>query len=123
MPSFTLDFAKHPQLRFRIDSFSVPAASRAAFEAAMQRNLAFIQTLPGFVGHLVFDKASGPSSFNIVTIAAWESPKAIEKAIRAVRHYYEDIGFNPSEATARWGVAAEIGEYDVLSEPRAQGTG
>lgn len=118
MPSFFLDFAKHPKLRFRIDSFSVPAAARADFEAAMQRNLAFIQTLPGFVGHLVFDKASGPSTFNIVTVAAWESPNAIEKAIRAVRQYYEEIGFNPAEATARWGVAAEIGEYDVLPEGR-----
>ena len=114
MTSFPLDFESHPGLRFRIDNFSVPAAARADFEAAMQRNLAFIQTLPGFVGHLVFDKTSGPSTFNIVTIAAWESPEAIENAIVAVREYYERIGFDPGEATARWGVAAQIGQYELL---------
>jgi Antibiotic biosynthesis monooxygenase len=120
MSSFTLDFTRHPQLRFRIDSFSVPEAARVDFEAAMQRNLAFIETLPGFLGHLVFKKASGPSNFNIVTIAAWESPQAIEKAIPAVRQYYEEIGFNPAEATARWGVAAEIGEYELPPELQGQ---
>jgi hypothetical protein len=45
--SFTIDIEKNPELQFRIDNFSVPAAARAEFEAAMQRNLAFIQPLPG----------------------------------------------------------------------------
>jgi hypothetical protein len=103
MSRFTLDFEKHPQLRFRIDNFAVPASGRADFQAAMRRNFAFIQTLPGFLWHLVFEKASGPSTFNIVTIAVWESPEAIEKAIAAVRAYYEKIGFNPAVATAEWG--------------------
>jgi hypothetical protein len=106
MPAFTLDFATHPHLRFRIDNFAVPASARADFQAAMERNFAFIQTLPGFSGHLVFEKASGPSIFNVVTIAVWESPEAIEKAITAVRAYYERIGFNRSAATAEWGVTS-----------------
>jgi hypothetical protein len=103
MSAFTLDFEKHPQLRFRIDNFAVPASARTDFQAAMQRNFAFIQTLPGFLWHLVFEKASGPSTFNIVTIAVWETPEAIEKAIAAVRAYYDKIGFNPAAATAEWG--------------------
>jgi hypothetical protein len=116
MAAFTLDFEKHPQLRFRIDNFSVPASVRADFQAAMERNFAFIQTLPGFLWHLVFEKASGPSTFNIVTIAVWESPDAIEKAIAAVRAYYEKIGFNPAAATAEWGVTSEVGQYYVLGD-------
>ena len=116
MAAFTLDFEKHPQLRFRIDHFSVPASVRADFQEAMQRNFAFIQTLPGFLWHLVFEKASGPSTFNIVTIAVWESPDAIEKAIAAVRAYYEKIGFNPAAATAEWGVTSEVGQYYVLGD-------
>jgi hypothetical protein len=103
MSAFTLDFEKHPQLRFRIDNFAVPAAARADFDAAMQRNFVFIQTLPGFLWHLVFEKASGPSTFNIVTIAVWESPEAIEKAIAAVRAYYERIGFKPGCRDSRVG--------------------
>jgi len=43
-----------------------------------------------------------------------ESPDAIEKAIAAVRAYYEKIGFNPGAATAEWGVISEVGQYHVL---------
>jgi|SRR5262245_26571499 len=120
MTVLTLDFAQHRNLRFRIDSFSVPTSSRADFEAAMKRNMAFIETLPGFVWHLAFVKASGPSSFNIVTVAVWESPEAIEKALVEVRQFYERIGFDPAEAIKRWGVTAEIGQYQVLPEVDGQ---
>ena len=116
MTAFNLDFEQHPDLRFRIDSFSVPASARAEFEAAMKRNMAFIQTLPGFLWHLAFVKATGPSKFNIVTVAVWESPEAIEKALVAVRQFYERIGFDPAEAIKRWGATAEIGQYQVLGE-------
>src|SRR5262245_27263444 len=121
MIPFTLDPAKRSPLRFRIDSFSVPAAARTEFEAAMRRNLGFIRTLPGFLSHTVFEKASGPSTYNIVTIAIWESPEAIAKAADAVRAYYEEIGFNPAEVLSRLGVAAEIGQYQILDEAREQG--
>src|SRR5262245_28811397 len=121
MTPFTPDLAKHPARRFRIDSFSVPAAARTEFEAAMRRNLRFIQTLPGFLSHTVLEKASGPSMFNIVTIAVWQSPEAIAKAADAVRTFYQEIGFNPAEALSRWGVAAEIGQYEILDEVREQG--
>src|SRR5262245_56060720 len=120
MTSLTLDLAKRRDLRFRIDCFSVPAAARTEFEAAMQRNLQFLHTLPGFLWHLVFEKSSGPSHFNIVTIAVWESAGAIEKAAEAVRAYYKEIGFNPVEAMSRWGVAAEIGQYEILDDVREQ---
>src|SRR5262245_50560759 len=116
MEAFGLDFEKHPQLRFRIDSFSVPASVRAEFDTAMRRNFAFIQTLPGFLRHLVFEKVGGPSTFNIVTIAVWESPDAIDNAIAAVRAYYERIGFNPAAATAEWGVTSEVGQYHALGD-------
>jgi hypothetical protein len=113
MASLHIDLDTDPQLQFRIDHFNVPAAVRAEFEQAMKRNLAFLQSLPGFRGHLVFEKVSGPSTFNITTIAAWESAEAIEKAATQVRAYYERIGFNPAEFTARHGIAAEIGVYNA----------
>jgi Antibiotic biosynthesis monooxygenase len=116
MATFILDFDEHPAARFRIDNFSVPTAARADFEAAMRRNLAFIETLPGFLWHLAFEKTAGPSNFDIVTVAVWESQEAIEKAIVAVRQYYARIGFDPGEAIKQWGAAAEIGQYQVLPE-------
>jgi hypothetical protein len=113
MASFTLDFDKFPNLQFRIDSFKVPTAARAEFETTMARNLAFIEALPGFQWHQVFEKVSGPSAFNIVTIAVWESPAAMERAGGEVRAYYDRIGFNLAETVARWGVTAEVGSYRV----------
>src|SRR5215475_5775930 len=65
----TIDLRSHPNLQFRSDAFTVPAASRAEFEAAMHRNLAFLEKLPGFMNHMVFEKTSGPTTFDIVTVA------------------------------------------------------
>ena len=97
--------------RFRIDCFTVPAAARAEFEAAVKRSMAFLETLEGFRGQVVVEKAGGPTAFDIVTIAAWESEEAVEKAGRAARAYYAGIGFNPSAAMAQWRVRAEMGEF------------
>jgi hypothetical protein len=62
---FTIDTDKQPNLHFRIDSFSLPERSHDEFEETMRRNLALIETLPGFLGHLVFEKTGGPTTFNI----------------------------------------------------------
>ena len=98
-------------LAFRVDSFSMPDAAREEFEAAMRRNMAFIETLPGFRGHVVLEKTSGPTTFNVVTIAAWESREALEKAAVKVRAYYQKIGFDRSAMLARWGARLELGTF------------
>ncbi len=87
MRSVTIDLQAHPNLQFRIDGFSVPGASRSEFEAAMRRNLTFLETLPGFLGHVVFEKTTGPSTLDIVTIALWDSQEAIAAAGEKVRAY------------------------------------
>jgi heme oxygenase (mycobilin-producing) len=107
----TLDPQANPNLEVRIDAFSVPSASRPEFEAAMHENIAFLEKLPGFKGHTVFEKTSGPTTFDIVTIAAWESPEAMKNAGEKVREHYRAIGFDMQGAIARWGVAASIGTY------------
>lgn len=107
----TIDLERNPDLQFRIDNFSVPEAARAEFDAAMRRNLAFIETLPGFMGHVVFEKTGGPTSFNVATIAIWESKEAIDKAGEQVRAYYKKIGFDMPAMVARWGVKAEVGTF------------
>ena len=111
MQPLTIDLEALPNLQFRIDAFSVPAASRADFEAAMRRNLAFIENLPGFRGHTVFEKTAGPTTFDIVTIAVWESAEAIAAAGAKVRAYYQSIGFDMPAMIAAWGVKASLGYY------------
>lgn len=104
-----------PTFVFKIDSFSVPDTAREEFEAAMRRNLGFIRTLPGFHGHTVLEKSSGPTTFNIVTIAAWENSEAFGKASKEVRAYYQKIGFDLPATLARWGVRAEAGNFSARS--------
>lgn len=108
---FVIDLDRHPDLFFRIDSFVVPDAAREEFEAAMQRNMTFIRTLPGFRGHVVFEKRVGDSSFDIVTVAAWESRVAVERAGKEVRAYYQRIGFDMPGALKRWGVTLVRADY------------
>jgi heme-degrading monooxygenase HmoA len=113
----TIDIAQDPQLCFRIDTFTVPQSAREEFEAAMRRNLEFLQTLPGFRSHMVFEQTAAPigggptSKFNIITIAVWESPEAILRAGEQVRAYYLRIGFDMRASIAKWGVTAELGTY------------
>lgn len=109
--SSTLTLTNDPNVRYRIDSFEVPAASRMEFDTAMKRNLSFIQTMPGFRGHMVFEKISGPSTFNVVTLAAWQDQAALDSAGERVRDYYKSIGFDMASVIARWGVHASIGNY------------
>lgn len=111
-----IDPKAHPDAVYRVDSFSIPATSRADFEAAMQRNLAFLKALPGFLGHVVFEKHGGPTSFDVVTVAAWANRDAIERAAIEVRGYYARIGFDMPSTIAQWGVKAEIGTYRARRE-------
>lgn len=116
MTRLAIDPAAHPTMRFRIDNFSVPEGVRPEVEAAMHRNLAFLQTLPGFVGHVVFERTGGPTTFNLVTIAAWENQEALDAAGVKVRAYYESIGFDVHAMLARWGVKAELGNFGAPPE-------
>lgn len=107
----TIDLQAHPNLQFRIDAFTVSETSRDEFESLMHRNLAFIKTLPGFMSHLVFEKINGPTNFNIVTIAVWESSEAVSAASEKVRAYYQSLGLDLPATLARLGVTASLGYY------------
>ena len=109
----TIDLQAHPSLQFRIDAFTVPAASRPEFEAAMHRNLAFLKTMPGFNQHMVFEKTNGPTTFDIVTIAVWDGPEAIAAATEKVRAYYQSIGFDMPSVLGRLGITASLGYYNA----------
>lgn len=110
---FAVDPSRDPLLFFRIDTFTVPPPARAEFEQAMHRNMGFIRTLPGFRGHIVFEKRDGPSPYDIVTVAAWESREAVERAGVEVRAYYQRIGFDMPGSLKRWGVTLVRADYEA----------
>lgn len=113
MAGLELDPHHQPGQRFRLDSFSIPDAAREGFEVAMKRNLAFIRTLPGFCGHVVFEKRAGDSTFNLVTLAAWESQEALDRAGSEVRAHYTRIGFDMAGTLRRWGVELIRADYEA----------
>jgi heme-degrading monooxygenase HmoA len=110
----TIDLETNPNLQFRIDNFFVPEGARAEFEQAMQRNLAFLKTLPGFRGHIVFEKTGGPTAFNVATMAVWQSREAVDAAGAKVRAYYESIGFDAAALMSRLGIKAELGNFHAV---------
>ena len=111
MTNLPFDPAGQPDLRFRIDTFTVPEPARAELAATMRRNMDFIRTLPGFRGHVAFEKRAGPGRFDLVTVAAWESVEAMERASAAVRAHYQAIGLDLPALLARWGVTMERGDF------------
>ncbi len=111
MTTLPLDPAGQPALRYRIDTFTVPDAARAEVAATMRRNMDFIRTLPGFRGHVAFEKRAGTGRFDLVTVAAWESAEAMERASVAVRAHHQAMGLDLPALLARWGVTMERGDF------------
>jgi len=101
-----IDTSLAPEGIYLVDTFEVPAAARADFEAAMLRNRAFIRTLEGFCGDVVLVRKHG-ETFDVATIAAWESAAAVAKAKERVEAYYAEIGFDMRASIAKWGVTLE----------------
>src|SRR5262245_21496018 len=101
-------------LIFHVDSLSLPEGARSDFESGARRSFDFLQTLPGFRGHLDLEKTGGPGAFNIVTLAGWASKDAHDRAVAAVTEYYQRIGFDRAATLARWGARTEAGQFRAL---------
>jgi predicted ester cyclase len=106
VPAPVLDTARAPAGVYLVDTFRVPAAARAEFEAAMRRNREYIRTLDGFRGDAVLRRKQG-DGFDIATIAVWDTPAAIARAKEQVAEFYQRIGFDMPSTIARWGVELE----------------
>ena len=115
MTPITLDPGRTPAPAVRLDGFLVPDAARAPFLAQMAANLAFIRTLPGFQGHVVLEKRAGEGAFDLVTLATWDSPEALDAAGKAVRAHTQRLGFDLASTLADWGVQMTRGEYGMLA--------
>jgi predicted ester cyclase len=105
-PAAVLDTRRAPAGVYLIDTFRVPVEARAELESAMRRNREYIRTLAGFRGDAVLVRKQG-ESFDIATIAVWDSPEAIAQAKDQVAAFYQHIGFDMPATLARWGVALQ----------------
>src|SRR5258708_19926457 len=57
------------------------------------------------------EEISGPSTFNIVTIAVWEDQEAVHKAGEQVLAYYQPIGFDLPAVLSRCGLTPALATH------------
>lgn len=112
-----LPSSRNPQHLYRIDKFRVPPPARGEFLEFVQDIQRFLRSLSGFVREVIFEQASGPGTFNFVTLVEWESAAAVEAAKKAVEARFKENGFNPQEFRARLEIEADVAIY--LETPRA----
>lgn len=87
-----------------IDQFIMPEGSKAAFMERMTINRNFIKTLPGFQEDAAYERTDGKGNFVCLTVAIWQSPKALEAARVAVTSFYKKEGFNMQEMMQTLGI-------------------
>lgn len=99
---------------FRIDSFAVPAAAMADFQAQVSQTLAVLRTQPGFVRDQAFERISGPGRFNIVTMVEWQDEASQAPAIAAVQALHRQLGIDPT-THSRLGIEDSKANYVPLT--------
>jgi heme-degrading monooxygenase HmoA len=84
-----------------VDEFVVPEESMSSSSEETGKIQEFVSGLPGFVEGYVFEKKSGQSRYNVLTIAVWKDPEAMEAAMKSAQAHFQKIGFNPGEVMKR----------------------
>lgn len=108
----TLSQAQNASI-FRIDSFAVPANSRAAFLSQVQETKDFLDQQRGCLQNLVLEHHSGADRFNLVTVVEWESQDAFAAARAAMMAKRQETGFNPESFLKTLGIEANMSNYAV----------
>ena len=80
----------------------------------MNYNRNLIKSLSGFVEDAAYERSDANGDFIIITVAAWNSQEALNKAKEAVEAEYKRIGFNPGEMMVRLKVTMDRGIYKEI---------
>lgn len=99
-----------------IDTFTIPENAREAFISRMNKNRELLKTMPGFIEDHAFEKTSGESRFNYVTIATWENEEAIINAKKVVAAHYEKESFSLQEFIKQNGITLERALYSEMKK-------
>lgn len=96
---------------YRLDTFTVPEGSVAAFMALVGETHAVLRTRPGFVRDLVLEQVAGPGRFNIATVVEWADAAQYRAAAQTMAARHAETGFDRAAMLARLGIVAHIGSY------------
>ena len=106
---------------YRVDKFTVPAASRDEFLARAREAKDFLQRQEGFVRSTYLEQLSGSGVYNLVTIVEWESQAHVEKVVSAVASRERMANTEGMETRERFyrrlGITAELGFFREVQVP------
>jgi len=99
-----------------VDEFVVPVKAEKEFMERMKINRELIQTLPGFVEDMVYQRTDEQGNLVVLTIAVWQNHEAINKAKELVQAEYIKQGFDISEMTQRLNITMRRGIYKEMKK-------
>lgn len=99
-----------------IDKFLVPADAEAEFMERVNINRSLIKTLSGFIEDAIYKGTDEKGNLIYITIAKWESEKALNLAKEVVQAAYKKEGFNPAELMKRLNVTMDRRTYKEVSQ-------
>jgi len=97
-----------------IDKFFVPAASKAEFYERMHFNREFLKKLSGLIRQDAYEYTDHDGNLICVTIAEWESKKAIDQAREAVQAEYKREGVDLPGILKRLNITIDRGIYNAI---------
>jgi len=103
-----------PEPIFRINRFTVPAASRTEFMALMGDTLGVIRRQPGFVRDVVLENATGLGASSLMTLIEFAHQSVLPGVIEALAADDRAHGLDRPAELDRLGIRAENGLYSLL---------
>ena len=101
---------------FRVDKFSVPAASRPRFIERLRRTHDALDEAPGCEQNMILEQIEGTGRFNIVTFVRWRNRACYDEARTAAKERQDRSGFNPQVFMDELCVVSDLGNYACLGE-------
>ncbi|GGE20636.1 hypothetical protein GCM10011360_06630 [Primorskyibacter flagellatus] len=96
---------------FRIDRFTLPAASRDEFLDRVAKTHSILRTCKGFVLDRIVEQRLADGSLALLTVAEWDGQPAFDAARETVKQAHAAEGFDRAETMQRLGIAADLGTY------------
>jgi antibiotic biosynthesis monooxygenase (ABM) superfamily enzyme len=96
---------------FRVDSFAVPPEAREPFLAMVRATDEVLRQQPGFIRHVILERAEGEGRFNIATVAEWQDMAFIPPARAAVARLHASLPVSPQDFVRIAGIEAHFGLY------------
>ena len=100
---------------FRIDRFTLPAASREEFIVRVGKTHEILRTCKGFVLDRIVEHRLADGALALLTVAEWDGQPAFDAARETVRQAHAAEGFDPAETMQRLGITADLGTYSPVA--------